>query len=356
METFRSQSMPHDQCGEERSHIHSAMQQVIIAVGNVLIKNLAVLFPDVYDFYIKEAIKRSDPPLTETQVRDEMPKRCFLSRLIACFGKHLVYECKQRSCGTLLYRCGCDLELCLARSLKFFQSTGVSFLSLVSADSKPNGSNEALLEDVCTSMNERIRMEIARITASDAASPYDISSFSVDETISTIDPVIWKMIVMLTRTVKERRKNTSPSNISLKRKLHCLYCVCVMFFATNTSCSVPLHVLLTDVIESQGGSYDLIRTLNKFGAVASIDTHRRYVQYQVQKQMEVGLLNDLDRQKFTVVTVDNIDFLQRHAMVYCGDQGRSWHGTTVQVVQPNVTTVSTLWYDVGIVQQHSDVS
>ena len=75
------------------------MHQVIIAVGNVLTKSLAVLFPDVYDFYLREAVEQSDPPLTESQVKDEMPKRYLLSRLIAFFGKHLAYECKQRGCG-----------------------------------------------------------------------------------------------------------------------------------------------------------------------------------------------------------------------------------------------------------------
>ena len=70
---------------------------------------------------------------------------------------------------------------------------------------------------------------------------------------------------------KNSHRKKEKHNISLKRKLHCLYCICVMFFATNSS--VPLHVLLTDLIESQGGSYELIKTLNKFGAVASIDIH-----------------------------------------------------------------------------------
>ena len=58
-------------------------------------------------------------------------------------------------------------------------------------------------------------------------------------------------------------------------------------------------------------------------------------------------MNNLDLLKFIVATVDNIDFLQRHSMVYCGDQGRSWHGTTVQVMQPNNMTKVTLLSDAG---------
>ena len=50
--------------------------------------------------------------------------------------------------------------------------------------------------------------------------------------------------------------------------------------------------------------------------------------------LKAGLLSELSEDKFTVVSVDNIDWLQRHAAVYCGDQKRSWHGTTIQAVQP----------------------
>ena len=35
---------------------------------------------------------------------------------------------------------------------------------------------------------------------------------------------------------------------------------------------MPLHVLLTDIIDSLSGSNELIRILNNFGAVASVDT------------------------------------------------------------------------------------
>ena len=52
------------------------------------------------------------------------------------------------------------------------------------------------------------------------------------------------------------------------------------------------------------------------------------------KRKSEGLLKDLDSSTFTIATTDNIDFLQSHASVYAGSQYRSWHGTSVQVVQP----------------------
>lgn len=48
----------------------------------------------------------------------------------------------------------------------------------------------------------------------------------------------------------------------------------------------------------------------------------------------MGYLTELNLDNFTAVSIDNIDFLQRHSFVFCGDQSRSWHGTTIQVVQP----------------------
>ena len=41
---------------------------------------------------------------------------------------------------------------------------------------------------------------------------------------------------------------------------------------------------------------------------------------------------------FTVVSADNLDYVHSHARTYCGKQKSSWHGTTVQVVQPRHTT------------------
>ena len=47
---------------------------------------------------------------------------------------------------------------------------------------------------------------------------------------------------------------------------------------------------------------------------------------------------DIDLSDPVVVTLDNLDFLQSNAAVYCGDQHRSWHGTTVRILQPKPPT------------------
>lgn len=204
----------------------------MVEVGNVLLKNLAVLFPNVYDTFVKEAIKYSATPTTEMQVKDDMPRRCALSRLVAFFGKHLVYECKQRTCGMILYRRGTDLEVCLAKSLKLLQGTGISFLSLALKGVNPNPEmvNSVVIENFCSKMNIRVQQQIAKITEADATSPTDISTFSVEDTISAIDPDIWKMVVFAYKNSYRKKEKYPPKQNQSKKKIAVpVLCVCHVF-------------------------------------------------------------------------------------------------------------------------------
>ena len=99
---------------------------------------------------------------------------------------------------------------------------------------------------------------------------------------------------MLTRSVSEARKQISIDSISHQRKLQCLYTLRVIFFNTNCTCSVPMHLLLTDLVEAHGGSSELIRLLNSVGAIASADTHQCYLQFQIERKHRNGILSEQD--------------------------------------------------------------
>ena len=306
-------------------YIKLSIRQVVDMLGEVLLEKEAVLFTEVYKKFLSIATNISGK--CESAIQSTMPKRCLISKLITTFGKHMVCQCKQLSCGLLLYRRGVDLALSLSKILAVLKSFGGSILRS-SSKSHTAEFDEDSLKYVCKEMNERIYKESQRIVAEDANQPFDISNFNTEAFIANIDPLIWKMIVLLTQN-----KGHHSAELSCQYKLKCMYCLCVLMFIRNKQCS-PLHLLLTDYIDSQGGSAELVRNLNRVGAVASTDTHHRYVQYQVQKRISEGLTHSLDKRQFTVVSIDNIDFLQSSAFVYCGDQSRSWHGTTVQAVQP----------------------
>ena len=248
-------------------------------------------------------------------------------------------QCYQRAQGVLMFRRGVDLGEVLSKTLKLLHQSSMTLLGQTPSDEDTcittvEEDEEAKLLSFCNVLNDKIHKQIKYTTTCDEKSPYDISNFSLQTCIENIDPLLWKMVILLTRNRSERRKRINVTNISQQRKIHCLYTLCVIFFNTNRTCSVPLHLLLTDLVEAQGGSSELIRLLNGVGAIASADTHQRYVQFYIERKRKQGILSELNMERFTIVSVDNIDFLQRHAFVYCGDQSRNWHGTTVQAVQP----------------------
>ena len=108
----------------------------------------------------------------------------------------------------------------------------------------------------------------------------------------------------------------------------------LILFITNSECNHPFHVVLSDIVESCGGSTELMTILNRFGIVASIGTLKRTIHSVSEDRRSAGIKSLRVDRAFTVASADNVDFLQSNAAVYSGDQHRSWHGTSIQLVQP----------------------
>lgn len=118
--------------GKYTDYTAHALNEVIQKFGNVLVNNLAVLLPELYQLFIREGMKKvyeMKLSISESQLTQEMPKRCFLSRLVCFFGKHLSYACTHRSLGVLLYRQGANLQYCLSKALKLMQHTSGTSIS-----------------------------------------------------------------------------------------------------------------------------------------------------------------------------------------------------------------------------------
>ena len=187
----------------------------------------------------------------------------------------MVCQCIQRAHGVLLSRRGANLGEMLSKTLKQLPHSSSTLLGF----SNQTGDDAQLLS-FCDNINKRVHQQIRSTNSQDAETPYDISNFNLQSCIDSIDPLLWKFVVLITRSVRETHKCTTE-NISHQRKLQCLYTLCVILFNTNRTCSVPLHLLLTDLVESQGGTSELVRLLNSVGAIASADTHQRHVQYYI---------------------------------------------------------------------------
>ena len=105
-------------------------------------------------------------------------------------------------------------------------------------------------------------------------------------------------------------------------------------YCTNPHQPTAMQNLLADVVEACGGSRQLLKILNRIGCVSSPDTHDRFVTYHAEQQRNKSVWEEIPQSVFTVGSADNFDMLQSYSAVNCGDQQRSYHGTTVQLVQP----------------------
>ena len=239
------------------------------------------------------------------------------------FGELLTSFCVDRNVGTIFHRTKADMRTLLSHTLHANSSCTAAFQAY-----ETNLLNHQVHELVNHQKSES-RDQSMKLA-------FDVEKFVA--TVRSIAPELWEHVCKLTQSVNERKGRSASVNDSTFsgriKQLHQAYLVSLIIFITNSECNSPFHAVLSDVIESCGGSTELITILNRFGICSSVDTLKRIIHSVSLDRKNAGTRSLLVEKVFTVASTDNVDFLQSSATAYSGDQHRSWHATSIQLVQP----------------------
>lgn len=295
------------------------------SIGNELLQRNVLLLPTVHDIF-SGYVDEMAQGLTINKV---VSSAWILSNLTVALGKNITYTFGTRKFGTIIYRSNSDLVPALSHALWKIRNMSKGQDTDVGIE-KPSQSL-----DVLDKVNEKAHSRIKTLLSQCTEHPYEYDKIDIDKMIEDTDPTLWGAVCKLTRSQNERRGRVHDplSSAYHNKKVRRFYLLCVICYCINDRCSMPFHTLIADLVEGQGGSALLIKILNRLGVCASADTLARFIQYRVSSQENRPIMCH-NPYSFTVVSADNIDFMHSYARVFQGKQNSSWHGTSIQVVQP----------------------
>ena len=119
-------------CTDYDVHISIALSFTISKLGELLLKRLAILLPELYNIFISNAVITANENGISADVHNismSLQKKQFLVKIINSFGRHLNCACHKLSQGVLLYRAGSDMSQTLTNTLAHIRKQGGSLLN-----------------------------------------------------------------------------------------------------------------------------------------------------------------------------------------------------------------------------------
>ena len=307
--------------------------ETALNLANQLETNEVALLLDVYSDFQG---RLSNHALLHTSV--SMPKvpgqRWLLSRLEFSFDGKIVVECKHRRIGSLIFLEGCDHLHVISTLLGKIKA--IPLVEGPTDQSLTVHTPKQCMEEATKIINKCIHTQARALTSEYKDNPKLYLKFSIEKYQQQLDPQLIDFVKAITEPVRNKRELDGDKQTTAKKRriIRQLYAVSVLLFITDNTCCMPFHIPLVETVLSHGGSHELARVLNRLGACASLETAKRLSTMVVHERICRGIVPELTSNTLTLITIDNIDIQQSHAMVSALDATRSWHGTSIQCIQP----------------------
>ena len=213
--------------------------------------------------YCAQTTYQASTQLTQSRPpKSLVTARYILSHLSMILKQHLSYTCQLKKYGTLLYQKIGNLLHALTCSLHKVQYTERESDSTAEDFTTANGEDQR--EQVLENLNALIHKEAKAFIASDTQVPFQFDTVHFESLIARINPKLWSAVKTLTQT-SQHKKSAEDEEAGLDmhkqriKNIRRYYCLCVLMFCANSKCHMPLHSLITDIVDSHGGSTELIR-------------------------------------------------------------------------------------------------